>query len=397
MSDHAWDCVKSALSWGATLFREGKFGDACSFYSEWIRENPECAEAYLGRGRCAAAIGEHEQALDDFNTALELVPNSAECLCARALSFAAQENHEAALADLDLSLALSPDLAEAYCSRAIEHLHSGHPAAALVDCTEAIKLQAGFAEAYYYRHLANVRLGHKDLADEDYEEARRLGFRGEHAAPADPSPLAADAPSTEPPAVVAEPDPEPEPVTAHVLFMDVVKSSQLSADGQHRTNARLKEVVANTRAFQNARTRDELISLPTGDGMALVFRNKFEAPLLCAIEIARTLQVDPFCRLRMGIHSGIVFLQRDINDNPNVTGPGINLAERVMSCGEEGHILVSGEAAELLRHLSVWSGKLEYLGEYRAKRDCIRVWNFLDGDIGNAAPLKSPSRAVQTS
>jgi class 3 adenylate cyclase len=97
----------------------------------------------------------------------------------------------------------------------------------------------------------------------------------------------------------------------------------------------------------------------------------------------------------MGIHSGVVFLQRDINDNPNVTGPGINLAERVMSCGEEGHILVSGEAAELLRHLSAWSDKLEYLGEYRAKRDAVRIWNFLDGDIGNPAPLKSARRTVQ--
>jgi class 3 adenylate cyclase len=94
---------------------------------------------------------------------------------------------------------------------------------------------------------------------------------------------------------------------------------------------------------------------------------------------------------------GVVFLQRDINDYPNVTGPGINLAERVMRCGEEGHILVSGEAAELLRHLSAWSDKLEYLGEYRAKRDAVRIWNFLDGDIGNPAPLKAARRAAQAS
>ena len=186
--------------------------------------------------------------------------------------------------------------------------------------------------------------------------------------------------------------PEPEPVTVHVLFMDIVKSSQLSADAQHRTNARLKEVVVNTHEFQAARARGELISLPTGDGMALVFRQRFEAPLLCAIEIARTLQTDRFCHLRMGIHSGVVFLQHDINDNPNVTGPGINLAERVMSCGEEGHILVSGEAAELLRHLSIWGGKLGYLGEYQAKRDGVRVWNFLDGDIGSSAPLTATPR-----
>jgi len=97
----------------------------------------------------------------------------------------------------------------------------------------------------------------------------------------------------------------------------------------------------------------------------------------------------------MGIHSGVVFLQRDINDQLNVTGPGINLAERVMSCGEEGHLLLSGEAAELLGHLSAWSEKLEYLGEYRAKRDVVRIWNFLDGDIGNPALLKIQPRAAK--
>ena len=129
-----------------------------------------------------------------------------------------------------------------------------------------------------------------------------------------------------------------EPVTVHVLFMDVVRSTQLSADAQHRTNVRLREVVANTDEFRAARKSGELISLPTGDGMALVFRQKLEGPLKCGIEIARILQTEPFCKLRMGIHSGVVFLQRDINDNLNVTGPGINFAERVMSCGEEGDI-----------------------------------------------------------
>jgi class 3 adenylate cyclase len=253
-------------------------------------------------------------------------------------------------------------------------------------------LRADFGEAYYQRHLANTRLGRKEMAAEDYEQARRLGMVvRDAAASAHPGHALESSPVIS--AGIA-PEPDAEPVAAHVLFMDVVKSTQMSADAQRRTNARLKEVVMNTREFQAARAHGELISLPTGDGMALVFRRKFESPLLCAVEIARNLRAEPFCRLRMGIHSGVVFLQRDINDNPNVTGPGINLAERVMSCGEEGHILVSSEAAELLRHLSAWSDKLEYLGEYRAKRDSVRIWNFLDGDIGNPAPLKAAQRAT---
>ena len=384
--------VESLLIQGAASLRQGKFAEAYSCYSEWIRENPECADAYVGRGRCAAGLGEHVQALEDFTAALDMDPNSADTLCARALSHAALGNHDAALSDLDDSLRLRPDLSEAYCARATEWLHRGQPEAAIEDCSEAIMLRADFAEAYYQRHLANTRLGRTELGAEDYEQARRLGMLVQDTPPLDPGR------GTEPPPVESPritPEPEAEPVTAHVLFIDMVKSTQLNADAQRRNNARLKEVVMNTREFQAARTQDDLISLPTGDGMALVFRRKFEAPLICAIEIARILQADPFCRLRMGIHSGVVFLQRDINDNPNVTGPGINLAERVMSCGEEGHILVSSEAAELLRYLSAWSDKLEYLGEYRVKRDWVRIWNFLDGDIGNPLPLKVPPRAAQ--
>jgi len=153
-------------------------------------------------------------------------------------------------------------------------------------------------------------------------------------------------------------------------------------------------VVINTREFQAARTRDELISLPTGDGMALVFSRKIEAPLMCAIEIWRADGT-----LLSAAHGestvALSFCNVTSMNVPTFTGPGINLCERVMSCGEEGHILIPGEAAELLRHLSAWSDKLEYLGEYRAKRDAVRIWNFFDGEIGNPAPLKVPRRAAQ--
>jgi hypothetical protein len=235
LSDPAPDRFESSLCRGASLLREGKFRDAYLLYSEWIRENPECTDAYVGRGRCSAGSGEYHQALEDFNAVLELDPDSAEGLCARARSHAALGNHAAALADLDQSLRLRPDLAEAYCARAIERLRHDQPEAAFEDCTEAIMLRADFAEAYYYRHVACDRLRLKDQAAEDREEAWRLGFRGEPATGADPSPSAGAPPLVELPSSIAEPGLEP--ATTPV---------QLSVDSQWRTNARLKEVAAKT-------------------------------------------------------------------------------------------------------------------------------------------------------
>lgn len=177
MSDPAR--LESLLIQGAEGLREGRFAQASSFYSEWIRENPECADAYLGRGRCAAGLGDHLQALEDFTAALDLDPESAESLCARALSNAALGNSDAALSDLDDSLRLRPDLAEAYCARAVERLRRGQPEAAIEDSSEAIRLRADFAEAYHQRHLANSRLGRTEMAAEDYEQARCLGVVGQ--------------------------------------------------------------------------------------------------------------------------------------------------------------------------------------------------------------------------
>lgn len=183
-----------------------------------------------------------------------------------------------------------------------------------------------------------------------------------------------------------------DPLQVHVLFMDIVGSSSEPSDDQRRKSSRLKEIVAGTRDFQEASARGELISLPTGDGMALVFLRTVEAPLRCAIEIAAALRADPFCKLRQGIHSGLVLLTEDINGKRNVSGSGINLAERVMSCGGAEHILVSGAAAESLRSLAAWRDKLHYLGEYRAKKDWVHVWNYRDGAIGSTQPLKAKRR-----
>ena len=180
------------------------------------------------------------------------------------------------------------------------------------------------------------------------------------------------------------------PVIVHVLFMDIVDSTRETADHQKRINDELQKIVSSTSAFNQARAKDELISLPTGDGMALVFRDDFEAPPRCAIEIARALKSKPVCRLRTGIHSGPVYIGPDINGMPNVSGEGIGFAARVMSCGGEGHILLSGRVAESLRNLTAWKDKLRYLGEFRAKKDRVPVWSLVDGEIGSTAILKAP-------
>ncbi len=380
------DTLESLLNQAAAALLEGRFRQASEMFTECMRENPDSSDACLGRGRCAAGMGEHEKALEDFNTALELDQNSAEALCARALSQAALDNHSAAMADLNECLRLRPDFADAYCARAAEHLREGRAENALEDATEAICLNPDLAEGYYQRHLAYADLGRVELATEDYAEARTLGCTKEKSgrllqtvrAPVEPSP--------------PEGESESRPVTAHVLFMDVVRSTHLTADGQRRTNARLTEIVVGTREYRSAVALDQVIALDAGDAIALAFLQNLEAPLMCAVEIARRLQADPFCELRMGIHSGVVFLRTDISGKRNVTGPGINLAERVMSCGGGGHILVSGKAADDLRHLSAWRGKLRYLGEYSAKDDWVQVWSYLDGVIGNAAPLERTPR-----
>ena len=248
-----------------------------------------------------------------------------------------------------------------------------------------------------------TQLGHSMMAVDDYEQARQIGIAQPPVVKASVERQPVVKPTVmKPPADsdnhlsidshVITSEHHHDPITAHVLFMDIVKSTQQSLDGQYLTNDRLNQVVMKTSEFRSARKAETLISLPTGDGMALLFLDRFERPLLCAIGIAKMLQQDPFCGLRMGIHTGVVFVQHDINGNRNATGPGINLAQRVMSCGDAGHILLSGESAELLRHLDTWSDKLEFLGEYRAKRDSIRIRNYFDGTVGNPAPLKAAAR-----
>jgi len=188
-------------------------------------------------------------------------------------------------------------------------------------------------------------------------------------------------------------------VFAHVLFMDVVGSSKLESDKQQQIVRTLQEMVRSTNEFQRARSRDEVLSLPTGDGMALVFYRRLEAPVLCAIEIARKLNQEPICQLRFGVNSGPIFELADINGNANVSGSGINRAERVMSCGTGGHILISDQVADSLSQISRWRASIHDCGECRVKDGWLRVFNVYEADYGNPQPpsasrRSSPNRAV---
>src|SRR5947209_10869459 len=132
----------------------------------------------------------------------------------------------------------------------------------------------------------------------------------------------------------------------HVLFIDIVRYSKLLITEQSEQIQKLKEIVRGTEQFRLAEAEGKLLRLPTGDGGALVFRNSPEAPVLCALEISKALKNHPELHVRMGIHSGPVNEVTDLNEQANVAGAGINIAQRVMDCGDAGHILVSKGVAD---------------------------------------------------
>ena len=170
----------------------------------------------------------------------------------------------------------------------------------------------------------------------------------------------------------------------HVLFMDVVGYSKLLLDEQRELQEQLTQIVRNTEQVRVAEAAGKLIRVPAGDGMALVFFNSPEAPVRCAIEISEKLKQHPQLKLRMGIHSGPVNEVRDVNDQPNVAGAGINLAQRVMDCGDAGHILLSKRVAEDLAQSRQWQTRLHDLGECEVKHGVrVHVINFHSGELGN--------------
>ena len=127
----------------------------------------------------------------------------------------------------------------------------------------------------------------------------------------------------------------------HVLFIDIVSYSALLINEQSDLLAKLNDVVRGTEHFRSAEAEGKLVRLPTGDGMALVFHNSPDEPVRCALEISQALKEHPKLRVRMGIHSGPVNEVADVNERTNIAGAGINIAQRVMDCGDAGHILLS--------------------------------------------------------
>src|SRR5438552_3346365 len=171
---------------------------------------------------------------------------------------------------------------------------------------------------------------------------------------------------------------------AHVLFIDIVGYSKLLITEQSELLRRLNDVVRETEQFRSAEVEGKLVRLPTGDGMALVFRGGPEAPVECALELSQRLKAHPELRVRMGIHSGPVNEVADVNERTNITGAGINLAQRVMDCGDAGHILVSKHVADDLEQYPQWRPRLHDLGECEVKHG-VRMWvvNLYTDEVGN--------------
>jgi len=172
---------------------------------------------------------------------------------------------------------------------------------------------------------------------------------------------------------------------AHVLFIDIVGYSKLSSNDQHASIEELNRIARASEQFQRAEAASRLLKIPTGDGMALVFYTSPEAPAQCAVEISHALKEHPHLQLRIGIHSGPVSGVVDVDERANVAGAGINMAQRVMDCGDAGHILVSKRVAEDLGEYERWRPLLHDLGSCEVKHGVrVSVVNLYDDRFGNA-------------
>ena len=182
----------------------------------------------------------------------------------------------------------------------------------------------------------------------------------------------------------------------HVLFIDIVGYSKLLITEQSDQLQKLKQIVRGTEQFRLAEAEGKLLRLPTGDGGALVFRTNPEAPVKCAVEISEELKRHPELRVRMGIHSGPVNEISDLNEQANIAGAGINIAQRVMNCGDAGHILLSQHVADDLEQYPQWRSLLHDLGECEVKHGArVHAVNLYTDDVGNpAVPDKFKRAAV---
>src|SRR5215470_13053978 len=171
----------------------------------------------------------------------------------------------------------------------------------------------------------------------------------------------------------------------HVLFIDLVGYSKLLINEQSELMQKLREIVRGTEQFRLAESEGKLLRLPTGDGGALVFRSSSEAPVLCALEISKELKRHPEVRVRMRIHSGPVNEITDLNEQANIAGAGINIAQRVMDCADAGHILLSKHVAEDLEQYAHWKPLLHDLGPCEVKHGVsVDLVSLYSDEIGNS-------------
>src|SRR5881296_1749133 len=180
----------------------------------------------------------------------------------------------------------------------------------------------------------------------------------------------------------------------HVLFIDIVGYSKLLIEEQKERLSQLTAIVLATAQVREA-TDEQLVRLPTGDGMALVFHHSAEEPARCALEIAEALRKHPELPVRMGIHSGPVSEVTDVSGRTNIAGAGINMAQRVMDCGDAGHILLSQHVADDLAEYERWRPSLHDLGTCEVKHGMrLGLVNLYRDDIGNAAVPQKFRQAV---
>jgi class 3 adenylate cyclase len=171
---------------------------------------------------------------------------------------------------------------------------------------------------------------------------------------------------------------------AHVLFIDIVGYSKLSINEQRAAVEELNQIVRASEQFQRAEAASRLLKIPTGDGMALVFYTSPEAPAQCAVEINRALKEHPRLQLRTGIHSGPVSGVIDVTGRANLAGAGLNVAQRVMECGDAGHILLSKHVAEDLEEYERWRPLLHDLGLCEVKHGMrVSIVNLYADQFGN--------------
>jgi TolB-like protein/class 3 adenylate cyclase/Tfp pilus assembly protein PilF len=184
---------------------------------------------------------------------------------------------------------------------------------------------------------------------------------------------------------------------AHVLFIDIVAYSKMASDDQRAAIAKLNQIVQSTDEFRKAERQNQLLKIATGDGMALIFYHSPEDPVECALEISRAIkEQDSKLRLRMGVHSGPVSGVVDVNGRANVAGAGINIAQRVMDCGDAGHILLSKRVAEDLEQFKHWRPHLYHLGECEVKHgEKIDIVNLFTAELGNSERPQRITKSVE--